>query len=82
MGSNFRQGIAKINPSLATGAKYERERGMSYRIDGYDVESMGHGFIGIFDWNTLDSIVIDTKEQARDIALLILEKCQEKESEE
>ena len=55
---------------------------MSYKIDGYDVESIGHGFIGIFDWNTLDSIVIDTKEQARDIALLILEKCQEKESEE
>ena len=29
MGSNFRQGIAKINPSLATGAKDERERGMT-----------------------------------------------------
>ena len=55
---------------------------MSYKVDGYEVEFIKYGFIGILDFSTNQYIVIDTKEQARDIALLILEKCQEKESEE
>ena len=55
---------------------------MSYKVDGYEVEFVTCGFIGISDLSAEVTIVIDTKEQARDIAYAILEKCQEKESEE
>ena len=49
---------------------------MSDKIDGYDVESMGYGFVSIFDWSTTDYLVIDTPEQARLIANAILKICE------
>ena len=55
---------------------------MSDKIDGYDVESIGYGFISIFDCSTLDLLVIDTPEQARLIANAILKICQDKDGEE
>ena len=55
---------------------------MSYKVDGYEVEFIKYGFIGILDFSTNQYIAIDTKEQARDVAFAILEKCQEKESKE
>ena len=54
---------------------------MSYKVDGYEVEFIKYGFIGILDCSTNQYIVIDTKEQARDVAFAILEKCQERERE-